>query len=103
MYAIVEKGCRQFRVEEGGTIRVDLLPAQAGEEVRLDKVLLLGGGETLRVGKPYVEGAAVLAEVLGQVQDKKLIIFKKWRRNDSFRTNGHRQKYTTLRIKSIVA
>ncbi|MCL1889784.1 MAG: 50S ribosomal protein L21 [Desulfovibrionaceae bacterium] len=102
MFAIVESGCRQYRVEEGGRIRVDLLPAEIGAEVRLDKVLLLGG-KKFTLGKPYIEGAVVLAEVIEHIKDKKLIIFKKWRRNDSFRTTGHRQKYTTLKIKSIAA
>jgi large subunit ribosomal protein L21 len=100
MYAIVKSGCQQFKVEEGGKIRVDLLAAKAGDEVLLDKVLLVGG-ERFAVGRPYIEGAVVRAEVLEQVQGEKLIIFKKWRRNDSRRTTGHRQKYTTLKIKSI--
>ncbi|MDR2050994.1 MAG: 50S ribosomal protein L21 [Deltaproteobacteria bacterium] len=102
MYAIVESGCRQLRVEEGKKIRVDLLAAKAGDEVLLDKVLFLGGKDA-RIGDPYVEGASVSAEVLEHVQDKKIIVFKKWRRNDSFRANGHRQKYTTLKIKAITA
>lgn len=101
MYAIVENGCRQLRVEEGCTVRVDLLDAGIGDEVRLDKVLLLGGG-SLSIGAPYVAGASVRAEVLEHVQDKKIIVFKKWRRNDSFKTNGHRQRYTTLKINSIM-
>jgi large subunit ribosomal protein L21 len=100
MYAIVESGCQQFRVKEGEKIQVELLAAQTGEEVRLDKVLLVGG-EKLSIGTPYVQGASVTAEVLEHALGKKLIVFKKWRRNDSFRTRGHRQKYTTLKIKSI--
>jgi large subunit ribosomal protein L21 len=102
MYAIVESGCRQLRVEEGKKVRVDLLAAEAGDEVLLDKVLFLGG-ENSRIGAPYVEGASVKAEVLEHVQGEKIIVFKKWRRNDSLRTNGHRQKYTTLKIKTITA
>ncbi len=102
MYAIVESGCQQFRVEEGGKIRVDLLKANVGEEVQLDKVLMIGGGNFV-VGKPYVQGASVTAEVLDHIQGEKLVIFKKWRRNDSMRTAGHRQRYTTLKIKSIKA
>lgn len=102
MYAIVESGCQQFRVEEGGKIRVDLLSANVGDEVQLDKVLLIGG-DKFSVGKPYVEGASVTAEVLAHVQGEKVVVFKKLRRHDSRRTTGHRQKYTTLKIKSITA
>ncbi|MDR2893635.1 MAG: 50S ribosomal protein L21 [Deltaproteobacteria bacterium] len=102
MYAIVETGGQQFRVEEGGKVRVNLLPAKVGEEVRLEKVLLLGGNN-LSIGKPYVEGASVQAEVLEHSLGEKVVIFKKWRRNDSRRTTGHRQQYTMLKIKSITA
>lgn len=102
MYAIVESGGKQFRVNEGTKVRVDLMPNAVGEEVLLDKVLLLGGG-SFAVGKPYVEGAQVKAEVLEHGLGEKVIVFKKWRRNDSRRTRGHRQQYTTLKIKSITA
>lgn len=102
MYAIVESGGQQFRVEEGAKLRVDLLQANVGDEVTLDKVLLLGGGK-FAVGAPYVEGASVKAEVVDHVMGDKVIVFKKWRRNDSRRTTGHRQRYTTLKIKAITA
>ena len=102
MYAIVETGGQQFRVEEGAKIRVDLLPEPVGEEVRLDKVLFLGG-EKFSVGKPYVDGASVRAEIMEHIQGEKIIVFKKWRRNDSRRTKGHRQRYTLLKIKAITA
>lgn len=102
MYAIVESGGQQFRVEEGAKLRVDLLKANAGDEITLDKVLLLGG-DKFAVGTPYVEGASVKAEVVDHIQGEKVIVFKKWRRNDSRRTTGHRQRYTTLKIKTISA
>ena len=102
MYAIVKTGCNQVRVSEGDKINVDLLPNAIGEEVQLDKVLLLGG-DKIAIGKPYVEGASVKAEVLDHVLGEKIIVFKRWRRNDSRRTTGHRQRYTTLRIKTISA
>ncbi|MDR2825647.1 MAG: 50S ribosomal protein L21 [Deltaproteobacteria bacterium] len=102
MYAIIKTGAQQVRVEEGNKIQVDLLPDAVGSEIQLDKVLLLGG-ETLSVGKPYVEGAYVKAEVLEHFRGEKIIVFKHWRRNDSRVTNGHRQKYTMLKIKSITA
>lgn len=102
MYAIVEAGGQQFRVEEGGKIRVDFLSSEVGSEVVLDKVLLLGG-DKFAVGKPYVDGASVKAEVMDHVKGEKVVVFKKWRRNDSRRTKGHRQCYTTLKINSITA
>lgn len=102
MYAIVETSGQQFRIEEGAKLRVDLLQAKVGEEITLDKVLLLGG-DKFAIGKPYVEGASVKAEVLDHVMGEKVIVFKKWRRNDSRRTTGHRQRYTTLKIKTISA
>lgn len=102
MYAIVETGGQQFRVEEGSSVRVNLLPAKVGSEVELDKVLLLGGGN-ISIGKPYVEGASVKAEVVDHTLGDKVVVFKKWRRNDSRRTTGHRQQYTVLKIKSITA
>ncbi|MDR1242112.1 MAG: 50S ribosomal protein L21 [Deltaproteobacteria bacterium] len=102
MYAIIQTGAQQTRVEEGGKIQVDLLPNPVGAEIELNKILLLGG-ETLSIGKPYVEGASVKAEVLEHTRGKKIVVFKHWRRNDSRRTNGHRQQYTILKIKSITA
>lgn len=102
MYAIVESGGQQFRVEEGAKLRVNLLKANVGDEVLIDKVLLLGG-DKFAVGKPYVEGASVKAEVVDHVQGEKVIVFKKWRRKDNRRTAGHRQRYTMLKIKAISA
>jgi len=102
MYAIIESGGKQFRVEEGGKIRVEKLGAAVGGEVVIDKVLLIGGG-SFAVGAPYLSGAKVIAEVVEHGRGEKIIVFKKWRRNDSRRTQGHRQDFTTLQIKSISA
>jgi large subunit ribosomal protein L21 len=100
MYAIIESGGKQFRVEEGDTIRVEKLDAGVGADVVVDKVLLVSG-DSLSVGTPYVADAKVDASVLDHGRGEKIVVFKKWRRNDSRRTQGHRQDYTTLRIKSI--
>ena len=94
MYAIIETGGKQYCIEEGSQIRVEKLGAEAGTEVTLDNVLMLGG-ENLQIGAPRVENATVTAEVVDQ--------FKRWRRNDSRKLRGHRQDYTTLKIKSINA
>jgi large subunit ribosomal protein L21 len=102
MYAIIETGGKQFRVEEGGKLRVATLAAEKGEQVTLDKVLLLGG-DTLSVGTPYIENAKVTAEVLDHGRGEKVLVFKKWRRNDSRKLQGHRQNYTTIKITSISA
>ncbi|MDL2267801.1 50S ribosomal protein L21 [Desulfovibrio sp. OttesenSCG-928-G15] len=102
MYAIIETGGKQFRVEEGAKLRVATIDAEVGSEVTLDKVLMLGGG-SVSVGTPYVDSARVTAEVVDHGRGDKVLVFKKWRRNDSRKLQGHRQNYTTLKIKSITA
>lgn len=102
MYAIIETGGKQFRVEEGGKLRVASLAAEVGSEVTLDKVLMLGGGD-MAVGTPYLENAKVTAEVVEHGRGDKIMVFKKWRRNDSRKLQGHRQNYTTIKITSITA
>ena len=102
MYAIIETGGKQYRVEEGSKIVVEKLAGEAGSEIKLDKVLMLGGS-SFNVGAPYVSGAKVTAEVIEHARAKKVIIFKKRRRHDSRLKQGHRQTYTTIKIKSITA
>lgn len=100
MYAIVESGGKQFRVEEGAKISVEKLAVQPGDEVVLDKVLMIGGGEC-KIGTPYLEGVLVKAEVLAQNRGPKVLVFKRRRRKDSKSLHGHRQDYTELRVKQI--
>ena len=100
MFAIIETGGKQFRAEEGREIKVDKIEAQAGSEVAIDKVLLVSGDE-IRVGSPYVENATVTCEVVEHGRGKKIIVFHKRRRQDSRKTQGHRQDYSTLKVKSI--
>jgi large subunit ribosomal protein L21 len=95
-------GGKQYKVQEGATITVDLLSAEAGSQYVLDKVLLVGGPE-VKVGAPYVSGAAVTCEVAGHVKGKKIVVFHKRRRQDSHKKQGHRQSYTQLTVKSIQA
>ncbi|MFU2209995.1 MAG: 50S ribosomal protein L21 [Desulfovibrio sp.] len=102
MYAIVMAGGKQYKVQEGATITVDLLPTEAGSQYVLDKVLLVGGPE-VKVGAPYVPGAAVTCEVAGHVKGKKITVFHKRRRQDSHKKQGHRQGYTKLTVQSIQA
>lgn len=102
MYAIIETGGKQFRVEEGAKLRVDSLAAEVGAEISLDKVLMLGGGK-VSVGAPFISGAKVTAKVLEHGRGEKIRVFKKWRRNDSRRMQGHRQNYTDIQITAITA
>ena len=102
MYAIIETGGKQFRVEEGAKLRVDSLAAEVGAEISLDKVLMLGGGN-VTVGTPFVSGAKVTAKVMDHGRGEKIRVFKKWRRNDSRRMQGHRQNYTDIQITAITA
>ena len=103
MFAIVETGGKQFRVDEGRSLKVAKLDVQAGSEITLDKILLVGTGADVKIGQPFVDGAAVTCEVVEHGRDKKIIIFKKKRRKDYRRTQGHRQDFTTLKVKSIQA
>ena len=102
MYAIVETGGKQIKVSVGDKIYVEKLDAEAGKEVKLEKVLLLGGEKTV-VGKPYVEGASVLAEVEKQGLNEKLTIYKYKSKANVRKKQGHRQPYTCLVIESINA
>ena len=103
MYAIVEAGGKQYRVQEGHKIVVDLLDAEVGSEVVLDKVLLLNGGAALQIGAPQVNGAKVTATVAEHFRGDKIKVFKKRRRKSSHSMQGHRQDYTALTVTRITA
>lgn len=103
MYAVVKTGGKQYRVKPGDVLRVEKLAGEAGETVRFDEVLMLGG-EAPVIGAPRVEGAAVEAEVIDQIKGDKVISFvKRRRKHGSQRTRGHRQQLTLVRITSISA
>lgn len=101
MYAIVETGGKQYRVEEGDVLTVEKLDAEAGSKVVLDKVLVAGEGADIKVGKPYVEGCKVEAEVVENGKGPKVIIFKFKSKKDYRKKQGHRQPYTMLKITSV--
>ena len=102
MQAVFEIGGKQYRAEIGQEVDVDKLPYAPGERVEIDHVLMvLDDGET-RVGQPFVEGARVLATVVGQEKDKKIIVFKYKTRKRYRRKRGHRQPYSRLRIEEIL-
>jgi large subunit ribosomal protein L21 len=100
-YAIVRTGGKQYRVSAGDRIRVEKLPQNPGEEVRLSEVLLVKDGDALRTGRPTVEGAAVTGEVVRQFRDKKVLVFKKRSKKGYKKLQGHRQDLTEVLIKSI--
>jgi large subunit ribosomal protein L21 len=102
MYAILETGGKQYRVAEGDTIKVELLPQEIGDKISLDRVLMINKDADVTIGKPTVAGAKVEATVLSQGRGKKLLIFKMRRRKHYKKSMGHRQYYTELRIDNIV-
>ena len=101
MYAIIETGGKQYRVQEGDTIIVEKIAAEVGDQVELDKVLLLSDDADVKVGSPYIEGAKVIAEVVETGKGKKIIVFKFKSKKDYRKKQGHRQPYTALKIESL--
>ena len=100
MYAVIKTGGKQYRVQEGDTVRVEKLDGDIGGQVEFDEILMLGG-ESPRVGTPIVAGAKVVAKIIGQDRAKKIIVFKMRRRKNYRRKYGHRQPFTELRIQSV--
>ena len=103
MYAVIKTGGKQYKVAEGDVLKVEKLSADAGEMVSFQQVLMLGDDKGSTVGRPTVSGAEVTATVLEQARDDKVIVFKKRRRQNSRRKNGHRQSHTVLRVTKISA
>ncbi|MEM8916674.1 MAG: 50S ribosomal protein L21 [Pseudomonadota bacterium] len=101
MFAVIKTGGKQYRVAKDDEITVERLPGDAGDSVTLDHVLMLGGDKTA-LGTPTVDGAAVVAEVVEQSRNDKIVVFKKKRRHGYRRTAGHRQPVTVLKITDIL-
>ena len=101
MYAVIATGGKQYRVSEGDKVRVEKLSGDAGAKVVLDNVLMLGNGESSKIGAPVVKGATVEAEIIEQGRDKKVVVFKYKKRKQFRKKNGHRQSFTDLRITKI--
>jgi large subunit ribosomal protein L21 len=101
LYAIIETGGFQFRVEPGMKLNIPKLASEEGESITLGKVMLLADGEEVAVGSPLVEGASVEAQVLEHGRGGKITVFKRKRRKGYEKTSGHRQDYTRIEIKSI--
>ncbi len=103
MYAVIETGGKQYRVSPGQTVEVELLPAEPGAKVTLDRVLLVSSEDNTTVGQPVVPGGAVVATVIGEGRGKKVIVFKYKSKKRYRRTTGHRQDYTYLTVTDIQA
>lgn len=103
MYAVVNTGGKQYKVQKGETLRIEKIPGEVGAQVTFDKVLMVADGENVRVGQPLLEKAAVQASIVEQDRAKKIIIFKYKRRKRYRRKQGHRQPYTAIRIDGIEA
>lgn len=101
-YAIVEDGSKQYKAVEGATIDVDYFPAEPGDQLDLERVLLVNDGEQVLIGAPLLSGAKIQATVVDQVKGPKLIVFR-YKPKKRIRTKtGHRQKYTRLQVDAIV-
>ena len=103
MYAIVEIQGQQFRVEQGQKLFVHRISADKGAEVEFDKVLLVDNAGKVAVGAPYVGGAKVVLTVGDQVKGEKVLIFHKKRRKGHRKLNGHRQQFTDVTVKEVIA
>ena len=103
MYAVVESGGKQYKAEVGMTLDVDLMKAEPGETIELDRVLLLSGEDGVVVGQPTIAGAKVVAEVVDDIRGKKLIVFKYKNKVRYRKKAGHRQSYTRIRVTGIQA
>ena len=102
MFAVIKTGGKQYRVAANETLQVEKLSGEAGDAVTFSEVLMLGGDEP-KVGAPLVGGASVRAEIVEHTRGRKIIVFKKRRRQNSRRRNGHRQDFTMVRITDILA
>ena len=103
MFAVLKTGGKQYKVQAGDVLRVELIAAEAGDKVQFNEILMVGG-DKLTVGAPFVKGAAVQAEVIDNIKADKVITYHKRRRkHSSQRTRGHRQKLTLVRVTEVLA
>jgi large subunit ribosomal protein L21 len=103
MYAVVATGGKQYRVQEGQTLRIEKIPGDPGSEVFFDQVLLYSDGEALKIGQPVLDGVTVKGHIVEQGKAKKILVFKYKRRKRFRRKQGHRQPYTAVKIDAIEA
>ena len=103
MYAIIQTGGKQYRVAPGQEVKVEKLPGEAGDAVTISTVLMTSDGETINVGKPFIENAEVSGRITRQGKDRKIIVFKRKKRKGYRKTQGHRQAFTSITIDDIKA
>lgn len=103
MYAVIKTGGKQYRVAAGEKLKIEQIPAEVGAEITIDQILMVGEGESVKIGAPLVTGASVKATVLSQGRHDKVTIFKMRRRKHYQKHQGHRQNYTEIRIDGISA
>ena len=103
MHAVIKTGGKQYRVVTGEKLKIEQIPADVGTEITLDQILMVGEGESVQIGTPFLTGASVKATVLSQGRHDKVTIFKMRRRKHYQKHQGHRQNYTEIRIDDIVA
>jgi large subunit ribosomal protein L21 len=101
MYAVIQTGGKQYKVAEGDVLKLEKLGGEAGQKIVFDKVLMLGGEGELQVGAPMLDAVTVEGEILEQTRGDKIIVFKKKRRHNYRRRNGHRQDLTVVRVIGI--
>lgn len=103
MYAVIKTGGKQYRVQKDDILEVEKLEGKEGDTISLGEILMLGNDGKATIGTPTVAGASVTAKVLGQKKGEKVIVFKKKRRQNYRRKNGHRQQITVVKITDIKA
>jgi large subunit ribosomal protein L21 len=103
MYAVIKTGGKQYRVVAGEKLKIEQIPADVGTEITLDQVLMVGEGESVKIGSPLVAGASVKATVLAQGRHPKVKIFKMRRRKHYQKHQGHRQNFTEIQVNEISA
>lgn len=103
MYAVIKTGGKQYRVQSGEKLKVELLPAEVGSQLKLDQVLMVANGDSITLGRPLVQGATVTATVLSHGRHDKVRIFKMRRRKHYQKHQGHRQGFTEIQIDTITA
>ena len=101
MYAVIQTGGKQYRVQPGETVQVEKLDAEVGKTVEFNEVLLVADGEKVRLGTPHVAGVKVVAEVVDQGRDTKILVYKYRRRKAWHKKQGHRQPFTALKVTEI--
>jgi len=103
MFAVFKAGNSQYKVHENDELKIEKIDGDSGTEVHFDQILVIGSDKkTCIIGTPFVKGAAIKAEIIAQTRDKKILVFKKQRRQNYRRKNGHRQEITHIKIKQIV-